>query len=301
MRKYLIVLLFLIFQVSYANQFRLATDTNNVLIGDIITITISSEDSTYNNWPILGELSEELILTEQTEVDTLKKENRISFEQKIKVTSFDSGSFSFPDFTYYEDEDTFALSGIILNFDYPEVDTSSAIKDIKDVLDVPTDFTKYILISLIVIILILLLYWAYKKYFKNRKKVEEDYDYDSSIPPYILAIESLKSLENEKLWQDGEYKEYYTKLTDILRIYFHRIYDVKTMELTSFELKESLKGLLDEALIKDLSYILENSDLSKFAKANPLPENNINSIEFAKKIVETTKDLSDKKEEESDD
>ena len=136
-------------------------------------------------------------------------------------------------------------------------------------------------------------------YFKKRKDKKEDkvIEYDPKIPPYILAKESLRRLEEGRLWQDGNFKKYYSELTDILRIYYHRIYDIKTKELTSHELVDVLEhqNLFDSECKLKLEYISRYSDLSKFAKANPLPENNNQSLKFAFDLVEVGKPLSDKK------
>ena len=122
-------------------------------------------------------------------------------------------------------------------------------------------------------------------------------EYDPKIPPYILAKESLRRLEEERIWQNGNFKKYYSELTDILRIYYHRIYDIKTKELTSNELVDVLehKNLFDSDCKTKLAYISQYSDLSKFAKANPLPENNTQSLNFAFELVKIGKPLSDKK------
>ena len=100
------------------------------------------------------------------------------------------------------------------------------------------------------------------------------------------------------MWQNGYFKKYYTEITDVLRIYYHRIYSIKTKELTSRELIEALHGktLFDNESVTMLEYISRYSDLSKFAKANPLPENNTQSLKYAFELVEKGKQLSDKVE-----
>ena len=44
----------------------------------------------------------------------------------------------------------------------------------------------------------------------------------------------------EKLWQQGEIKQYYSELTDILRIYIENRWDIQAMEMVSSEIIESL-------------------------------------------------------------
>jgi hypothetical protein len=218
------------------------------------------------------------------------------------VSAYDSGSYIIPRIETVLNKgnllDTIYSDSLILYFNSPAVDTSQAIKDIKGIYNV--DYSDYSWIYLIATILLLiiigiLLYWLYKK--RKDKKVVDVIEYDPKIPPYILAKESLRRLEEERIWQNGNFKKYYSELTDILRIYYHRIYDIKTKELTSNELVDVVEhqNLFDSDCKTKLSYISQYSDLSKFAKANPLPENNTQSLKFAFELVEMGKPLSDKK------
>jgi hypothetical protein len=101
-------------------------------------------------------------------------------------------------------------------------------------------------------------------------------------------MEELKALENEKLWQNGKDKEYYTKLTEILRNYVEKVYYINSMEMTTDETMKSLRsiGMTDE-LLKLIEYILNKADFVKFAKYQSIAEDNIssmrNAIEFIKK------------------
>src|SRR5690606_27320714 len=102
------------------------------------------------------------------------------------------------------------------------------------------------------------------------------------IPADILALEALRKLKSEKLWQEGEFKKYYTQLTDILRIYILRVFEIDALDMTSSEILENIKlKNLSEELYSKLKFILTNADLVKFAKEKPLPEINENAIEYA--------------------
>jgi hypothetical protein len=84
------------------------------------------------------------------------------------------------------------------------------------------------------------------------------------------AINALKALEKENLYEKGEPKEHYVKLTAILKHYFDRQYAIESMESTSAETLELLSDIdLDSNLRNDISKLLIDSDLIKFAKVIP--------------------------------
>jgi len=100
----------------------------------------------------------------------------------------------------------------------------------------------------------------------------------------------LQALDNEQLWQKGQVKEYYVRLTDILRGYVEARYQTAALELTTDELIEKARitpGLL--TIAQPLETILRTADLAKFAKAQPLPQEHIQSMELARSIIATAK------------
>jgi len=87
-------------------------------------------------------------------------------------------------------------------------------------------------------------------------------------------------------------KEYYTRLTDIIRIYIEERFNVPAMEQTTFEILSDFrenKTLLDDNSYKGLKDILELADLVKFAKLTPLPDDNHLSLNSAYLFVQHTK------------
>ena len=126
----------------------------------------------------------------------------------------------------------------------------------------------------------------------------------------MVAFRELDRLKEEKLWEKGEVKAFYTRLTEITRHYMERQYGIPAMERTTEEILEAFRranmedNLLDE-MLKDL---LELADLVKFAKEDPLPVDNQTNLNNAHIFVQKTyplfyteplvKEHSEKKEEE---
>jgi hypothetical protein len=101
------------------------------------------------------------------------------------------------------------------------------------------------------------------------------------VPCKEEAINALKALEKEKLYEKGEAKEHYVKLTAILKHYFDRQYSIESMESTSAETLKLLSNIdLDSSLSNDISKLLIDSDLIKFAKV--IPELNEHKVMISK-------------------
>ena len=111
------------------------------------------------------------------------------------------------------------------------------------------------------------------------------------FPPHVCAIRQLETLHNQKLWQSGKQKQYYTGITDILRRYIGDRYRVKAMELTSQEILDEMERqrLSGEAADR-LKNILLTADFVKFAKFVADAERNEEVYSDAYYFVEQTKE-----------
>lgn len=230
------------------------------------------------------------------------KNNRIQINSEIIITSFDSGFYYIPPIKCLLDKDTFATEPLSLKVVPVEVDqTNLDLKDIKDVWSprfVLFDFIPgYVWIILLVLLLIAAAVYAYLRFFKKEAlaKAQEA----SQIPPYEKAMDKLLKLKEEKLWQAGQDKLYYTRLIDILREYLDLRFGINAMEMTSTQILSSLRANSETKLVeKNMKSILEVADFVKFAKMRPLPDDNEASMRNAINFVKETKPQPDVEQEE---
>ena len=79
-------------------------------------------------------------------------------------------------------------------------------------------------------------------------------------------------------------KTYYTLLTDVLRKYIKARFGFNAMEMTSTEIISRLQQEEDRKMIDELNELFMTADLVKFAKHNPLMNENdanlLNAIDF---------------------
>lgn len=242
-------------------------------------------------------------LTEMVEVADRPKadttdlgNNRIQINRDLIIQSFDSGVYMIPPQQYVVGKDTFKSNPVTLKVLPVKVDSLTTVHDFKPVADVPfklLDFlpsfiADYWWIYLLVIIAAAIGLLVYFKWIKKgriplipQKK---------ELPPYEEAIKSLEALKQRQLWQAGQDKEYYTGLTDILRKYIYRRFDINAVEMTSSQIIDILKKNEEtRAVNEQLSLILEIADFVKFAKVRPLPDDNEVAYQRALHFVNETK------------
>jgi dTDP-glucose pyrophosphorylase len=105
----------------------------------------------------------------------------------------------------------------------------------------------------------------------------------------VVALQKLEQIKTEKIWQQGQIKQFYTDITDVIREYLENGYQINAMEMTTEEIVALVKKNkdLDEIRIV-LKEMLELSDLVKFAKFVPLENDNEKMVLDAFMIVEKT-------------
>ncbi|MDR3252155.1 MAG: hypothetical protein LBT35_01105 [Tannerella sp.] len=242
------------------------------------------------------------LLTEGVEVlritppDTVDiKNNRVSINYDLLITSFDSALYLLPSFIAIDGRDTIRSEQVALKVTPPEVnlDAPDEYYDIKAVWKPPfvlADYYPLIFGILFVLLLAGAAYYYYKRW-RRRPARSEGGKRVPLLPPHEQAIKELNEIRERKLWQQSRFKDYYTEITDTLRRYMTARYGFEAMEMTSSEIldliEEEEKGNKD--VLHVLKQILQLSDFVKFAKLHPLPDENDLSMRNANTFVDGTK------------
>lgn len=154
------------------------------------------------------------------------------------------------------------------------------------------DYVTYGAIGAIILGLIIwLAAWYIRRILSRRATIVKP---GPKIPPHVVAIKALEALKHKKLWQNGKYKQYYTALTDILRVYIAGRWGVGALEMTTDEIITALREVeltLDSR--SNLVSIMRTADMVKFAKAEPDAEQNEDNFNMAYYFVENTKPQTD--------
>lgn len=109
-------------------------------------------------------------------------------------------------------------------------------------------------------------------------------------PPDVEAYARLGALEAEGLVAQGRKRDYYFRLSEILRDYLGRRFVFDALELTSDELLQELRRRPTPGLDLDLlAAFLRESDFVKFAKAEPTDGEAKKAIDSARLLVDRTR------------
>jgi len=280
-------------------------DTNVIKLGDQVNLTLylqypNEKGAVTITWPVIKDtIVEHIELVSKTKADTSidTTTNTSIIKQKLTITSFDSGYYVIPPFTFYYqsilDTTHYKVESepLLLKVKTIPVDTTKDFKDIKPPLEVPFTLQEalpYILGGLAVIVAGFLIYWLIKKF--RKRKTKEIVPSKPTRPAHEIALEALDALDKEKLWQQGNYKLYHSTLSDIVRTYIEHRYDIKAMELPTDETLVSLRTRLGSPIMKEkLREMLVLADLVKFAKNQPLGVENEMSLKNAYDFINATK------------
>ena len=272
-------------------------DSTMLMLGDqtAMHLEVTHDASEQVVWPALGEqLQDGIEIVDCSAVDTTTlPDGRVQLKQDLMLTSFKDSLFAIEPLYVTSGEDTFWTEPLALNVIQPfEVDSTNAITDIKDIEKAPIwwwGIIRWILLALGILLLIDLGFWLWKKYDKYRKQEEEPIDPELLRPADEVALEKLDEIKAQKIWKDGKVKEYQTELTDVVREYIGRRFEVHSTEKTSDETLREMKPLIDKDLYGRLSKMLQLADLVKFAKWHTTPDENESALTTAYDFVNETK------------
>jgi hypothetical protein len=266
-------------------------------IGDqtILHVSASMPLKTDVTFPEIVDSIGKVKIVKSLKADTVIDKNNPNLQtisHNYTITSFDTGVYVLPQFTFHSKTGDIKTGTITLQIKSVPVDTTKAFYDIKEPLAVSYNFLDWlkahwfaVAFGLVVIGLIISLI----NYSRNKKK----YEFEKAAPVYTLdeiAISRLNALNAKNLWQQGDVKLYYIELTETLRLYLERRYHIKAHEQTTDEIFAALKGTdLTKESSSLLLEILQLADLVKFAKHQPTAYENEHTMENAITFIQQTK------------
>ena len=275
-------------------------DSTTLFIGDQTDLHLRAigEVGEQVTMPVLDkELIPGVEIVDRTIVDTLSlKDGRVQYDQYLTVTSFEDSLFYIAPLPFVSGDDTVWSDGLTLNVVQPfEMDTTDmAITDIKGVYKAPVwwwGIFRWVLLAVLLAGVGVAGYYLIT--YLQRRKLEEagnEVVTEPLRPAEEVALEKLDAIKEKKIWQQGQVKEYYTQLTDVVREYIARRFEVSSVEQTSDETLRDIRPLLSERkdLYDQLRKMLTLADLVKFAKWSTTPDENELSLRNAYSFVKET-------------
>lgn len=165
----------------------------------------------------------------------------------------------------------------------PKIDPNQPFKDIKPPISPALTWQEllpYLLVGLIVVALLLAgLWWLQKR----KRKPAAKPSHNPTLTETALA--KLREIESMKLWQRSEGKLYFTRLTDVMRTYIEKKYEIPASDLTSGEILLQMERKTDGVQKQSLVYLFELADRVKFAKHEATQAECEKAIEMAYKCL----------------
>ena len=109
------------------------------------------------------------------------------------------------------------------------------------------------------------------------------------MPAHVKAVSEIEGLRMAGGPHSEDSKEYYTRLTDILREYINDRFGFNATEMTSDQILEALEESRDKESLNELRDLLSTSDMVKFAKYKPMLNENDRNLLTALEFVNETK------------
>ena len=269
--------------------------------------------------------SDNLELVEDYAIDTLRVEGRrLHLRKRYKLAVMETGDMHLrPSILYFEKnrelpDTVYARDTLTLSVKrYEDLDTISFLvadptsqqgfkvdslmaaqqlrtDGINTQKDLPFRFMEvrdYVIYGIIALLILSLIIWLIATLlYRHMRKRETQVRVMPKIAPHIVANKALVELHNRKLWQNGKYKQYYTALTSIIRVYISERWSISALEYTTDEI---IEALADVDIPRDsrmaLVALLRTADMVKFAKAEPEATENEENYLRAYYFVENTK------------
>lgn len=165
-------------------------------------------------------------------------------------------------------------------------EAAEGLRDIKPPLEYPFALSWLpLLILLAVGVLAWLVYYFWRRAMSRPQP-------PAPLPPaWESAYKKLEQLRRENLPSKNQVKEYYIRLSNIVRQYIEARFNVRAPDMTTQEFLESVRRSRDlSARQQDsLKSFLQNCDMVKFAKFIPGPSVCEESFQLARQFVDETK------------
>ncbi len=128
-----------------------------------------------------------------------------------------------------------------------------------------------------------LFYWS-------RKRKAQGIQAEPLLTPHDEAYQALSRLQHSDFIRKGQVKLYFFQMSEILKRYFERRYEIRALESTTYELMNELKEKTETDNLNLITEVLSLCDLVKFAKYEPPPVDILRQNNQAKSIIDRTKE-----------
>ncbi len=270
--------LLLVSALSYSQTIKSSVDTTSIRIGEKLLYTLSVEVD--SNLVVLfpeGQTFVPLEMISKSKTDTLRKQALFELITTYGLTQFDSGVYAIPRQPVQIGDEIKFSDSLLVRVNPVVIDTTKqGLYDIKPFIEVPKSRNlRWLWYVLGIIFIGAAIFWVIL-FIKQRKKNDNPHE---QLEPFERAKQSLLSIAEASAEDHDGIKKYYSHLTFVLKSYLEsKVYD-HALESTTEELVGRLRLIRDgghlhisDAVLDNITRVLQRSDLVKFAKSLPEKE-----------------------------
>lgn len=274
---------------------KITGETGAFTVGDSIQLTLSvthPDDHTVI-LPELGESWGEVIVRSQSPATTVSNGNGTeTTSQVIDVRAFAPGTLTTPLVSITISDGKGNLSEVIadpveLTIASVLVEGDTQLRDIKPQITLPvSDLFALAVIGLAAVTTglgIALLWW-------RRRRARLALAGVDNRSPDQIALDELARIAELGLPEGGRFKEHYTLVSDCIRVYGERTFDIPVLERTTGEVQTSLRRAnVAQDVMRTFIAFLDESDLVKFSTFRPDTASAYRLLAHGREIIELTR------------
>jgi len=252
-------------------------DTSLATIGDHLHLTITATHSKQYSvqFPTKKTIGRFEVINRS--IKNNSQSSKLSSACTFTISTYDTGKTKIPQLKIHFQHTNDTSQSLVMKSNSlpvniisvlpPKAQKSSSIKDIKPPFPIRTVIPWDLVIFFTLLIgLTLGAFFSWKKWKENQEtqpEVKEEY----LKPPHIVAQNKLEALKQSANFASrDEIKEFYTRLSRILRQYLERRFFILALEMSTTEIiNVSDEFNISPSQIEKLKAILKNIDLVKYA------------------------------------
>lgn len=235
----------------------------------------------------------EIVDVAKPDTQLLNDGRRALITQEYTITSFDSALYYLPPMQVLVDGKPHRSKALALKVYSIPVDTLHPEQFFgpKTVMEAPFAWEDWYAAGACLLLLaplaFLLVYLIRR--IRDNKPIIRKVKVEPKLPPHQLALSEMERIKAEKTAHGGDSKLYYTELTDAIRTYIEGRFGFNALEMTSAEIIGHLADIEHKEALRELKELFATADLVKFAKHNPLINENDANLISAIAFVNDTK------------
>ena len=269
-------------------------DSIDYAVGDPVELTLRVQHP--GDYQVIlprleGEWADFLVQSQSAPMTAENSDGTKTTSQIIDVRLFTPGVFETPPLSLTVADGAGQLTDVSvppasLTIQSILVEGDSELRDIKPQAELPyLNILPWVIVGAVLLAFGLIAFFLWKRH--THKLVEAA---DDNRLPHEVAMDELTRINGLNLPEQGRFKEYYTEISETVRVYMGRTFHFPVLERTTDEIEESLQNTaVTPPIAKEFLTVLDDSDLVKFSKIKPTVANAMQTMARAYHIVKETK------------